>query len=135
MVRIVVGIFVVLHGLVHLLYAGQGRRLFELSPGLAWPDGAWTMSRFAGAGAVRGLATAGCVAVALIFAAGGIGVLAGRPWSRLVVAGAAALSAALYLIFWNGTLQRLPDQGAVGILINLALIVALLVVRRPSLGV
>ena len=39
-VRIVLGIFMVLHGLVHLLYFGHGLRFFEL-PDLAWPDGSW----------------------------------------------------------------------------------------------
>jgi hypothetical protein len=35
------GIFFILHALVHLLYAGQALRYFELRPGLTWPDGAW----------------------------------------------------------------------------------------------
>jgi hypothetical protein len=31
------GIFFLLHGLVHLLYAGQSLRFFELRPGMTWP--------------------------------------------------------------------------------------------------
>jgi len=37
MLTIILGIFCILHGLVHLLYAGQSRRLFELRPGMVWP--------------------------------------------------------------------------------------------------
>ncbi len=37
MLRFIAGAFIVLHGLVHLLYAGQSRRLFELRPGMVWP--------------------------------------------------------------------------------------------------
>ena len=35
--RFVFGVFIVLHGLVHLLYFGQSARYFELKPGMVWP--------------------------------------------------------------------------------------------------
>lgn len=35
----VVGAFLVAHGLVHGIHAGQARRLFEVAPGVTWPDG------------------------------------------------------------------------------------------------
>lgn len=41
MLRIIVGVFIVLHGLVRLLYFGQSQRFFKLKPGLVWPDGSW----------------------------------------------------------------------------------------------
>jgi hypothetical protein len=34
MLRFIIGVFIVLHGLVHLLYFGHSRRLFELQPGM-----------------------------------------------------------------------------------------------------
>jgi hypothetical protein len=40
MITIIADIFLILHGLVHLLYAGQGWRFFEIRPGMVWPDGA-----------------------------------------------------------------------------------------------
>ena len=46
--RLVAGVFVVLHGLVHLFYFAQSRRLFELRPGLVWPDGSWAFSKLLG---------------------------------------------------------------------------------------
>ena len=33
---IVAGVFLILHGLVHLLFAGQVLRFFELRPGMIW---------------------------------------------------------------------------------------------------
>ena len=39
--RFVVGIFLILHGIVYLLYFGHSMRLFELRPGLLWPEAAW----------------------------------------------------------------------------------------------
>jgi len=41
----IVGIFLILHGLVHFLYAGQSIRLFELQAGMIWPDASWALSK------------------------------------------------------------------------------------------
>jgi len=38
MIKIGIALFLILHGLVHLLYLGQSRCLFELQPDMEWPD-------------------------------------------------------------------------------------------------
>jgi hypothetical protein len=65
MSAIIVGIFLILHSLVHLLYAGQSGRFFELRPHMTWPDGSWAFSKLLGGESVRLLASillalAGC---------------------------------------------------------------------------
>jgi hypothetical protein len=134
MLRIIVIVFVVLHGLVHLLYVGQSGRLFELQPGLVWPDGSWAFSRLLGDEAARVVAGACCMLAAIGFVAGGMGLLARQAWWRPVVVGAAAFSAATLLLLWDGQMQRLDDQGAIAILINLAILAALLIFRWPDFG-
>jgi hypothetical protein len=132
MVRIIVGVFIVLHGLVHLLYFGQSRRLFELQPGMVWPDGSWAFSKLLGDEATRLLASASCVLAAIGFVAGGIGILAGQRWWRPPVVGSAAFFAVMLVLLWNGQMQKLDDQGAIGILINVAILVAMLILRWPA---
>ncbi|MBN2392514.1 MAG: hypothetical protein JXR84_17420 [Anaerolineae bacterium] len=132
MLKIIVGVFMVLHGLVHLLYLGQRQRFFELQPGLVWPDGAWAFSRLLGDVTTRKLAGVLLVLAAMGFVAGGVGILAGQDWWRLLVVGAAVLSAVLYILMWNGYLQQLDDQGIIGILINVAILAAVLVLRWPK---
>ena len=132
MLRIVVAVFVVLHGLVHLLYVGQSLRLFELQPGLVWPDGSWVFSRLLGDEGTRLLTSACCVLAAMGFVAGGIGLLARQAWWRPVVVGAAAFSAAMLLVLWDGQMQRLDDQGGIAVLINLAILALLLVFQWPN---
>jgi hypothetical protein len=127
------GVFIVLHGLVHLLYFGQSQRYFELQKGLLWPDGSWALARLLGDEAARSVASAACVLAAIVFAAGGIGLLFKQAWWTPVVIGSAALSTLLYVLFWDGQLQRLPDKGAVGILINIAIVVVALIVRWPGI--
>ncbi len=131
MTRFLIGIFIVLHGLVHLLYFGQSARLFELQPGMVWPDGAWAFSRLLGDNATRSLASLSCVLAAIGFVAGGVGIFASQDWWRPVVVTSAAFSAALYLLFWDGKPQRLDNQGGIGLLINLAILAALLVFQWP----
>lgn len=75
MQTVVMGIFFVLHGLVHLLYAGQSRRAFELRPNMTWPDGSWLFSPFLGDEAVRWLASVSLALAALGFAASGVELL------------------------------------------------------------
>ncbi len=129
MVRILFGVFMVAHGMVHLLYFGQARRLFELGAGMVWPDGNWAFTRMLGVEPSRMLASITCALAALLFAAGGIGLFARQSWWQPVVIGAAVLSTLIFTLFWNGQLQHLSEQGLVAILINAAILAALLVFK------
>jgi hypothetical protein len=128
----ITGVFLVLHGLVHLLYFGQSRRLFELRPKMVWPDGAWAFSRLWGGETTRLLASIACILAAIGFVAGGIGLFARQTWWHPVVVSAAVFSAVIFVLFWNGKLENLADQGAVAILINVAILVAVLILRWPD---
>jgi hypothetical protein len=132
--RIIGGGFLILHGLVHLLYFGQSQRYFELQPGLVWPDSSWAFSPTLGDGLTRALASASCVIAAIAFVAGGTGILIGRGWWRAPVVFAAAFFTVVLVLLWNGQLSRLDDQGAIAILINAAILVATLVLRWPDFG-
>ncbi|HSB01199.1 MAG TPA: hypothetical protein VLE49_11150 [Anaerolineales bacterium] len=127
--RFIFGVFIVLHGLVHLLYAGQSTRYFELKPGMLWPDGSWVFSRLLGNEAVRILASISLILIAMGLIVGGIGILASQAWWQPLVVGAAAFSSIVYVFFWNGRLQHLDAQGAVGILIDMAILLAVLIFR------
>lgn len=132
MIGILFGVFMVLHGLVHLLYFGQSARRFELKPGMIWPDGSWTFSRLLGDEAARNLASILLIVAALGFLAGGVGIFASQAWWRTFVIGAAVFSTLIYLLLWNGKMQNLDGQGGVGILINVAILLAVLVLRWPD---
>lgn len=132
MITIVFGIFLVLHGLVHLLYAAHSARFFELRPGMIWPDGSWLLARLLGNDATRLVVAALLVAAALVFIAGGLGLTFRQEWWRPATLGAAVFSSALFLLLWNGRLQALDEQGAVAVLINLGLLLAVLILKWPA---
>jgi sterol desaturase/sphingolipid hydroxylase (fatty acid hydroxylase superfamily) len=131
MIRIAAGAFLILHGLVHLLYFGQTQRIFELRPGMAWPDQSWVLARFMAAGTIRLVAGIALLAAALGLIAGGAAVLFGQRWWQSVTAVPLVLSSVLYLVMWNARFEHVDDQGAIGILINVAILVAVLILRWP----
>jgi hypothetical protein len=132
MLRIIFGIFIVLHGLVHLLYFGQSARYFELQPGMLWPDGSWIFSSLLGGGTVRNLASAVLILAAIGFVAGGIGSIIRQEWWRLAVTGTAIFSTVIYILFWDGIAQALDNKGFIGILINIAILVVVLILKWPK---
>ncbi len=134
MIKYLLGAFLVLHGAVHLLYFGQSWRLFQLQPGLVWPDGSWAFSGLVGDNPTRVLTSVLLVVVALGLIVGGVAVLFAQGWWRPLVVGVLALSSVLYLAMWNGKLQGLANQGAIGLLINLAILLAVLGFRWPKLA-
>ncbi|MBN1315962.1 MAG: hypothetical protein JXA42_10855 [Anaerolineales bacterium] len=132
MLQIIFGIFVVLHGLVHLLYFGHSARYFEMKPGMPWPDGSWAFSRILGDDTTRNLASILLIASALIFVAGGAGIFFKQEWHRTVIVIATVLSSITYLLLWDGAWQNLDGKGFVGILINVGILIVALVLHWPK---
>ena len=53
----------------------------------------------------------------------GIAILAAQAWGATLLLVVSIFSSVLYILFWDGKMTHLDNQGAIGILINLALIV------------
>lgn len=134
LIGLTAGVFILMHRLVHLLYSGQSRRLYELRAGMAWPGGSWAFSALLGDEATRSLASALYALAALGFVAGSAGMLAGQARWRLVATGLAAFSAIIVALFWDGKLHRLDDQGVIALLINTAVLAAVIILWRPYVG-
>ena len=130
--RYILGAFFVLHGLVHLLYFGQSRRLFELQPGMVWPEGSWALSGLLGDEATKLVASIACVVAALGFVAAGMALVFGQGWWRPTAVDAAVFSSLIFVLLWNGRMQKLDGQGAFAVLINAAILVAVLIVHWPD---
>lgn len=127
--QIISGVFLILHGLVHLLYLGQSARWFELQPGMLWPDGSWAFGILFGNARTRSLANLSLAFAAAGFVTGGIGLLLNQAWWYPVVFGSGVFSSMLILIFWDGKRERWADKGGVGLLINLVILIVLMVSR------
>jgi hypothetical protein len=120
--------------MVHLLYFGQAARYFELKSGMVWPDGSWAFSKLLENETARTLVSISLILAAVGFIIGGVGMLVNQAWCRPVVVGAATFSSLVYILSWNGRMQNLDSQGLVGILIDMAILLMLLVFRWPAIG-
>lgn len=127
-------IFLFLHGIIYLLYAGQAIRLFELRPGFSWPDRSWVFSNFPGIKMTRYLASLFCLLIMLGFTAGSLAILLRWIWWKDAVVYCASISSLIFILLWNGKMKRLDDQGGIGILINLAIIISLSFFNWPDFG-
>jgi len=133
-IKVIAGVFLILHGLVHLFYMGQSARLFDLQAGMTWPDGSWAFSKMVGEAGTRNLAAIFCIAAAAVFVIAGVGIFLSQSWWQTAAVAAAAISIVLYVLFWNGRLQQLDVQGGIGILIDAAILAAVLIFRWPRIG-
>jgi len=118
---------------VHLLYFGQSAGYFELKPGMDWPDGSWALSKLPGETATKTPAGIALIAAALIFAAGGVGILLNQAWWRQMLVAATTFSSLIFILLWDGRMHNLDGQGLIGILINLTLVVILFLLHWPSI--
>ena len=123
------GLFVILHGLVHLLYFGQSIRLFELQPGMVWPSGSWLLSGFISDEMIRLLAGAFCILSTVGFTVGGIGVFFSLSWIYPMLITTAIFSSLAFVVLWDAKIKKLNDKGGAGIILNILIIVTVILVN------
>lgn len=132
MPRFLFGVFVLLHGLVHLWYVTLSQRWIEFRAEMGWSGESWLLTPLLGDAATRTVATLLYALATLGFVGGAIGIFAGQAWWRPAIVGSATFSAVTILIFWDGGLQMIVEKGLLGFLINLAILIVLLVFDYPS---
>jgi hypothetical protein len=98
---------------------------------MLWPDGSWAFSKLLGDSGARTLANIFCILAAAGFVIGAGGILFGQSWWRMAAVASVVFSGVLYILFWNGRLQHLDAQGGIGLLIDVAILVTVLVFQWP----
>lgn len=125
MIPILAGIFLILHGLVHLWYVVLAYQLVEFQPDMGWTGKSWILSSFLNEKVVRSAAGALFALAALAFVFSGIGFLANAGWARPLILLSAILSSLVILIFWDGSSKLLVQKGILGFLINVVILLVL----------
>ena len=129
MLAFLIGVFLVLHGLVHLLYVALSRGLIDSEREIGWTGKSWLFSNLLGQAGTLRLASAAYTLATLAFIGGGVGILSGAHWWQTVTAGAAILSSVVILLFWDGSTDRVVNKGLLGVLINVIILAAVLGLR------
>jgi hypothetical protein len=119
--KVFIGIFIILHGLVHLFYFAHSKRIFELRPGMEWPDNSLALSKFMGIKTIRDFTSLICSLVAVAFVISGIAYLAKAAWAINLAIISVFFSSLLFILLWDGRFKKLDNQGAIAILINISI--------------
>lgn len=122
MLKLLSGIFIVLHGLVHLWYVVLSYGLVEFQPDMGWTGESWLLSGLLGESLTRSLAGVLYIAASLAFVASGVGIFADAEWRRPLLLGSAILSSVLVLLYWDGGTEMIVQKGLAGLLINVGII-------------
>jgi hypothetical protein len=121
------GLFIVLHGLVHLWYVVLSQKLVAFQPEMGWTGRSWLLTNVLGDSPTRLLAGLLYVLATIGMVVSGIGVMARGEWWRPVLIGSTVLSSVTLLLFWDGSTDLIVQKGLLGLVINGAILIALAV--------
>jgi len=122
MARVLLGTFIILHGLVHVWYIVLSQKWVAFRPEMGWSGRSWLFTPLLGDPAARAAAAIIYALAGLGLVVGGISWLSRASWGAPVLAVAAGLSALGITLFWDGSGQRIIEKGLLGLLISLGLL-------------
>jgi hypothetical protein len=125
-------IFVLLHGLVFLIYPAMAQGWMPLPEGTDFTGRSWLLGNVLGEPGTRTLGTYLFTTVVLIFLIAFVGLAFRQDWSTGWLYGALILSSLGLVVMWDGHPARLPDQGLIGLLINSGLAVLMIYFGFPK---
>jgi hypothetical protein len=120
------GLFIVLHGLVHLWFVTLSQRLVAFQPEMGWSGTSWIFTNLLGDSTTRLLASGLYMLVTFAFVLSGVGIFIRADWWRLLLMASAICSSAIMVLFWDGSLQLVVTKGLLGLLINVGILLTLL---------
>ena len=129
MMRTLTGIFIILHGLVHLWYVVLSYQWIEYQPDMGWNGQSWLFSTFLKQRTLRSITGILFILAAFAFVASGIGVFIQADWLNPVLLSSAVFSTLLLVLFWDGSPEMIVQKGLLGVLINLVIIAVILINR------
>jgi len=133
MLYIILGVFLILHGAVHLWYVAMARGLISADADTIWNGRSWLFTRRLGDQTTMTLATIVFSAIALVFAVAGIALVAQQEWFSTWAITGSILSIAAIVCFWDGKPDHPVEKGLLGIILDVAILVALLYFEWPSI--
>lgn len=122
LLKILTGIFIILHGLVHFWYVILAAKLVEYKPEMGWTGNSWLLDAVIPASTIRFIAVFFYSFAALAFIISAVGVLFAKDWLNNGLIIAAVISTFTILLFFDGSGNMLVQKGLIGLIINLAII-------------
>lgn len=130
MLRVLSGIFITLHGLVHLWYVVLSQEWIEFEPDMGWTSQSWLLSGLLEETVTRSLAGVIFMLATVAFVVSGIGIFAQADWWRTALLSSAIFSSASVLLYWDGSLEMIVEKGLIALLINVGIIIVLFLLEK-----
>lgn len=132
MLRFLFGLFIILHGLVHLWYFTLSQGLVEFKPEVGSTGRSWLIAGLLGDSTTWLLGSILLVLSVIAFVISGIAVFARAAWWWPVLLGSAVFSSVSLLLFWDENIQLIVQKGLIGFPISLAVVLVLLLSKRSA---
>jgi hypothetical protein len=132
MLRFLIGVFIILHGLVHLWFFTLSQGIVKFQPEMGWTGRSWILTNFLGDSTTRSLASVFYVLATIGLVASGAGILLGVEWWRTVLVASGLFSLVIIFLLWDGSMQLIIQKGLIGFLINVVILIALLLLKWPT---
>jgi len=126
MLKTIITLFILMHGLVHAWYVLLLSKVVKYTPEMGWTGDSWLFHGPSPGPGARMAAAILYVLAGLMFVISGIGLMSGSAWNRSLLVASAILSSVLILIFFDGRPEMLVQKGLIGIIINIVIIILIL---------
>lgn len=126
MIEKIAGLFIIAHGLVHLWYVTLSMKLVAFKPEMGWNGKSWLLTNALGDSMTRSIASVLLIISALGLSVGGVAFLAHAKWAHSVLMIFGIISALTLIIFWDGRMDMIVQKGLIGLLISIAMVVAVI---------
>ena len=120
--NIFLGVFLVLHGLVHMWYVTLSQGWVAFQADMGWTGQSWLLSGSLSEGGTKWLATLLYVLTAVAFTVSGAGKMIEQDWARSWIVVSAIISTVAILVFWDGNFHHMVEKGLLGLVIDFALL-------------
>ncbi len=122
---ILMGVFILLHGLVHIWYVTLSQGWVKYQADMGWTGKSWLLTNLLGDGATHTLATTFYTLSAFLFLIASVGIFANQDWNRPWLVAASIVSSIAIVIFWDGHFNLIVQKGLLGLLINVAILLTI----------
>ncbi len=122
LLKIISGVFIILHGMVHFWYVVLAAKLVEYKSEMGWTSNSWLLDAVIPPSIIRIIAVLLYTLAAIVFIINAVALLLGKAWWSNGLLIAAVISTLTILLFFDGNGQMLVQKGLIGVIINLAII-------------
>jgi hypothetical protein len=124
------GIFILLHGLVHIWYIVLAQQWVAFKPEMGFSAQSWVFTQTLGDSTTRKSAAVFYGTSTLAFIIAAIAIFTRAGWMKPCLIFASMLSLITILFFWDGKFERIVEKGLVGFIINILIFCTIIYSNR-----